>query len=400
MGLWRQKRYAWAVVLGLYVGAAGVHAWRGPLWSQVLLALVLAAGLFLHRRIFFARSHPPAVRAGAQTWAAGLALALLIGTIGLGPRAASPDVWGMFAGAARAGSLFALFNDPLLHLYRNSNLPPLVLAVGALSWLALWRGCERSMPPPAPATPADRSRARAIVRAYGHTSMAHLTLLPDKCYFFTDGGTLVAYGVYARVALALGDPIGPPEDAVNAVHAFREFCILNDWLPAFCLTTAELLPIYTRAGFDALCLGHEGVIDLTGFHLRGNLRKTLRKRYNRLTALGYQMVVCEPTGPPEILAEVRKISDEWLGMARAAEKRFFLAWFDEELVRGERLALVYAPDGTIIAFTTLTPEYQLNEVSIDLMRRRRGVESGVLDFLFVSLLLWLKAKVMIPSTWG
>jgi phosphatidylglycerol lysyltransferase len=222
--------------------------------------------------------------------------------------------------------------------------------------------------------------------------MAHLTLLPDKCYFFTEGGSMAAYAVYGRVALALGDPIGPPDDSAGAIDAFREYCVRNDWLPAFCLTSAELLATYRRAWFGALCLGHEGVIDLASFTLRGNARKTLRKRYNRLTALGYRIQICEPPIQTETLAELRQISDEWLGLARAAEKRFFLAWFDEDLVRAERLALVRAPDGAICAFVSLTPEYQLNELSIDLMRRRRGIESGVMDFLFVSLILWARRQ--------
>lgn len=390
LGVWRRKRYAWTAALGLYLCAAALHSPRG-LASPPFLAAVCLAGLLLaQRRVFIARSQPGAVRAGAVVWAAGAVLAAVAGAGGLAPQTLTSGPAGPAADAARALAMFLFFFDPAPGAAAAQPLHVLLYAGGALAWLLLWHGFERPLPPTAPGAPDERRRARAVVQAYGRTSMAHLALLPDKRYFFTDRGSLIAYAVYGRAALALGDPIGPPEDAAGAVDAFCEYCVQNDWLPAFCLTSAELLGVYRQAGLNALCLGHEGVIDLASFSLRGNARKTLRKRYNRLTAQGYRVQICEPPAPADTLAELRKISDEWLGMARAAEKRFFLSWFDETLLRDERLALVYAPGGSICAFTSLTPEYQLNEISIDLMRRRRGVESGAMDFLFVALLLWAR----------
>jgi hypothetical protein len=36
-----------------------------------------------------------------------------------------------------------------------------------------------------------------------------------------------------RLAIALGDPIGAPEDCLEAIRGFQEFCDRNDWHPAF-----------------------------------------------------------------------------------------------------------------------------------------------------------------------
>ena len=51
---------------------------------------------------------------------------------------------------------------------------------------------------------------------------------------------------------------------------------------------------------------------------------------------------------------------------------------------------VHAPDGSITAFANLVPEYQKNEITIDLMRHHAKVEYGTMDFLFAKMLLWAK----------
>lgn len=244
---------------------------------------------------------------------------------------------------------------------------------------------------PRPASAQERERAREIVHAHGRTSQAHLALLDDKTYHFTPGGSLIAYTVCGRTAVTLGDPIGPVEDAEPAIRGFLEFCRANRWLTAFAMVEADYLEIYHRLGYKSMCLGHEGAVELRSFTLQGNARKTLRKRFNRLTREGYRVEILDPPIRGDILRELRRISDEWMEMTGAEEKRFFLARFDEDYLRQERLALVYTPHGEISAFANVIPEYRRNGLSIDLMRHRRRFESGTMDFLFVSLIFWGQA---------
>jgi uncharacterized protein (TIRG00374 family) len=274
---------------------------------------------------------------------------------------------------------------------------------GLIFWLPMFLGfillrkvktfedvTRRPSPAPGEATSEDRQRARDIVHAHGRTSQSHLALLNDKTYHFTAGGSLVAYTVSGRIAVTLGDPIGPREDAESAIRGFLEFCQQNGWMAVFAMTEADYLEVYRRAGYVSMCLGHEGVVDLSTFTLKGNSHSTLRKRFNRLTREGYRIEVREPPLSDAILRELRQISNEWLAMTRAEEKRFFLARFEEEYIRQERIVLVYDPEGGISAFANLAPEYQRNGLSIDLMRHRQKFESGTMDFLFVSLMFWAR----------
>jgi phosphatidylglycerol lysyltransferase len=94
------------------------------------------------------------------------------------------------------------------------------------------------------------------------------------------------------------------------------------------------------------------------------------------------------------MAELRQVSDEWLAITptNGAEKGFFLGWFDDETMRNCPIAAVHDPQGRITAFANLISEYQLNETTIDLMRHRRVVASGTMDYLVVSLFKWAQEK--------
>lgn len=392
-GLRRKKRTAW-VCVGLAVVTILPYHWvRLPERSAPAL---IGGGLLVwlaaaHGR-YTTPSSPRAVRVGLRTWLQALLGVMLVGTVGLSPEGF--ELESSYRGAVRAAVMFGLFFDPAPQVVSGFKalIANAIYITAAAAWGYLLLMLDSPLPAPPPPGAEKRRKAAQIVREYGRTSQAHLALLEDKRYFFTPGGSVVAFSVCGRVAVTLGDPIGPASDAAEAIALFTDFCARHDWLAAFCLTSSEHLDHYRKFGFRQLCMGHEGIVQLKPFTLRGNSNKTIRKRYNRLTASGYRVEIVDPPIADELLAELRSVSDEWLEMALAAEKRFFLAWFDETYVRNERIAVVRSPSGSVCAFTNLVPEYQLNEISIDLMRRRRQIESGTMDFLFVSLFLWARKQ--------
>jgi phosphatidylglycerol lysyltransferase len=220
-----------------------------------------------------------------------------------------------------------------------------------------------------------------------------MTLFDDKLYWFSTGGTMVAYTLVGRVALVLGDPIGPPEDLPPSIDGYAGFCAINDWLPAFYQTQDDTLQAYLSAGFQSLCIGHEGIVNLATFSLAGGENKNMRTAVNRLTRLGYTAEVIEPPIPSETMRALRQISDVWLTSVHGTEKRFSLGWFDDDYI-GNSLVMVIRSSavGEITAFANIVPEYQRNEVAVDLMRHLPGAEKGSMDFLFVSLIEWARDR--------
>jgi phosphatidylglycerol lysyltransferase len=108
--------------------------------------------------------------------------------------------------------------------------------------------------------------------------------------------------------------------------------------------------------------------------------------------MGFQFAVHEPPISADLLQELRAISDEWLTMMHGSEKRFSLGWFDDDYIRYSPIAAVYTSQGWISAFANLVPEYQRNELTIDLMRRRHEIENGTMEFLFVSMFQWARER--------
>jgi phosphatidylglycerol lysyltransferase len=195
-----------------------------------------------------------------------------------------------------------------------------------------------------------------------------------------------------RIALTLGDPIGPQPDAAGCLADFQRFCTANDWQPAFYQVQPGRLEHYRQAGFQGLCIGQEAIVDVPSFTLAGGENKNLRTAMNRLTRLNHRAEVIPPPISDDLLAEMRQVSDEWLTLVHGTEMRFSLGWFDEAYLRSGAVIVLRDPEGRLEAFANIVPEYQLSEISIDLMRHRRESENGLMDFLFVSLLQWARAQ--------
>jgi phosphatidylglycerol lysyltransferase len=116
----------------------------------------------------------------------------------------------------------------------------------------------------------------------------------------------------------------------------------------------------------------------------------LRTSCNRLERLAYQAIIHQPPLDDGLLVELRRVSDEWLTSMHGSEKRFSLGWFDDDYLLSSIVAAVHSPEGEVVAFANLLPEYQLDEICIDLMRRRSQVEPGTMDVLFVKIIEWAK----------
>jgi len=240
------------------------------------------------------------------------------------------------------------------------------------------------------ATEEERQRARQIIEVYGKTSLSRICLLKDKSYFFSNGGSVIAYVVKGRGAMVLGDPIGPAEDALKAIREFQQFCTKNDWIAAYYQTTADYLEEYAQCGYEILCIGSEAIVELDSFTLDGGENKSLRTAVNKLRRLNYQAVMLEPSISTEYLDELQSISSEWLALMHGTEMRFSVGWFDEEYIRSEHVMICLSPEGEISAFANVLTTSQKKEAGIDLMRRRKNAPNGVMEFLFVSLFEWAR----------
>ncbi|MFN6528963.1 phosphatidylglycerol lysyltransferase domain-containing protein [Nostoc sp. ChiSLP03a] len=392
--LLRCKKIAWLLTIGLLIISIFSHLLKGLDYEESLLSGVLLLQLILMRDYFMAQSDRPSIARGVRVLIGALLFTLAYGTIGFylldgkfsenfNWREAIVQTLAMFFTEDNWGlqpkSQFGEFFANSIYIIAASTI---TYAIVMLLQPVFWRNL---------ATTNERRRVKEIVEQYGCSSLAALTLLNDKSYYFSpSGNSVIAYVPKGRGAIALGDPIGPIEDRKETIIAFQQFCQRNDWYPGFYQTMPDDVELYKSLGFKVLKIGEEAIVDLKSFTLQGKAGKNFRPSISRLTKLGYQIDFYQPPIANDLLHRLKSVSDEWLKMVQGSEKQFSLGWFDEAYLRECEIAVVHNPEGEISAFANIIREYQLNEATIDLMRHRSSLENGTMDFLFISLLQHFK----------
>jgi phosphatidylglycerol lysyltransferase len=391
----RRKRVAWIlteILLGLSILS---HMIKGLDYEESILAGILMIILWRMRDEFHARSDPPSMQQGLRLLLGAFVFTLAYGVSGFFLLDRHYNVnFGFWAALRQTLVMFTEFYDPgLVPVTRFGRFfADSIYIVGAATFTYAGLMLLRPIFVRHPATEEERLQAKKIVEQYGHSSLARFLLFDDKHYFFTAGGSVIGYALSGRTAVSLGDPVGPEADLLPAIQAFSDLCEHNDWQPVFYQTLPNTLKQYETAGFDALCIGHEGIVNLDTFTLEGKAGKALRAPVNKLTKAGYKFILHEPPHHEDLLNELRTISDEWLAGMRGSEKRFSLGWFEDSYIRSSPIAAVHSSEGSISAFANIVTEYQASEVTIDLMRHRHPLENGTMEYLFVNQFLWARAK--------
>ncbi|HEY9830589.1 MAG TPA: phosphatidylglycerol lysyltransferase domain-containing protein [Stenomitos sp.] len=396
--LLRRKRIAWLLTMGLLIVSIISHLLKGLDWEESLLCLVLLIQLLLMRDRFTAQSDRPSIAQGFRILIWALLFTLAYGTAGFFFVDLRHYDYNFTLTDALYQTLAMFFTEDNAGLvpktrYGRFFADSIYLVGGVTLSYALFMLLRPVLLRGEPATPEERQRAKEIVEQYGRSSLAALTLLKDKAYYFSPSGrSVIAYVPKGRGAIALGDPIGPEDDRKEVIIGFQQFCQRNDWHPAFYQTLPDDLELYRSLGFRTIQIGEEAIIDLKTFTLQGKAAKDMRAALNRMKKLGHEVKFYQPPISDQLLQELKPVSDEWLKMTQGSEKQFSLGWFYEDYLRDCEIAVVQAADGQISAFANVIPEYQLNEITIDLMRRRAEVEQGTMDFLFTSMFQYFKER--------
>lgn len=266
--------------------------------------------------------------------------------------------------------------------------------VGATILLLLLTMARLLGPAPKDPKPPGReelSLARQII-SRSPLTLANLALLGDKELLFDDRNAgFVMYGVEGRAWVALGDPVGPPEVARELAWKYREMVERHGGQTVFYEVDTSMLHVYLDMGLTLFKLGENASVPLAAFSLEGADRKGLRYSHRHLTKEGCRFEVIPATNLPERLPELRKISDDWLQDKHTREKRFSLGKFDEQYLLNFPVAVV-KQQGKIVAFANLWMGANNQNLSFDLMRFGSSAPRGVMEFLFIGLMLWGKEQ--------
>jgi phosphatidylglycerol lysyltransferase len=243
--------------------------------------------------------------------------------------------------------------------------------------------------------PLNSQRVQKLLDTYGGNSDSQLIFLNDKdMYIYTDNTgedtVLLQFKTLNNKCLVMGNPSGKKEDFAAAIEQFLAETDRYGYIPVFYEVSEEFAMFLHEFGYDFIKMGEEAHVDLVNFTLSGKKMKSERAVMNRFTKAGYQFEVLTPPFSANLLSELKLVSDEWLGSRR--EKGFSLGFFSEQYLQKGPLALAKDAEGKLAAFANIMPTYTKNEGTIDLMRYRKNVPSGVMDYLFVSLFTYMQEE--------
>ncbi|QNP73127.1 DUF2156 domain-containing protein [Streptomyces roseirectus] len=239
-----------------------------------------------------------------------------------------------------------------------------------------------------PLSPEDEERLRELLERHGERdSLGYFSLRREKSVVWSPTRkAAVAYRVVGGVCLASGDPLGDPEAWPGAIEPWLARARAHGWVPAVMGASEEAGTVYRRHGLDALELGDEAIVEVAEFTLEGRAMRTVRQAYNRVRRAGYSVRVRRHG---EISA------DEMAGLLRRAE-----AWRDGATERGFSMALgrlgdpadgrcvvveCADADGVPRALLSFVP-WGPSGLSLDLMRRDRDSDNGLMEFMVIELL--------------
>jgi len=377
-GLQRRMDAAWHVAVALLIAGVVASLFKGfdyeeaLLLAAILVALRASRGRFTRRAALLEESF-------SLPWTLAITLALAA-SVSLALFSArnveySQQLWWQFAFHA---------NTP--RVFRASVL--VIVLAGAFATWKLIRPAPPELPLPDAAT-LDRARA-AIAQA--DDTNANLALLGDKKLLFANGDAgFVMFQPVGKCWVAMGDPVGPPAVREQLVWEFRNACDRFAAWPVFYQVNAENLPLYLDSGFSLSKLGEEARVELGAFGLEGARRAELRQTHRRALREGCTFEVLPAGEVRARMDELRAISDEWLAAKAIAEKGFSLGCFDADYLANFPCAVV-VNGGRIVAFANLWATGSGSELSVDLMRHANSASRNLMDYLFISAMLWGKER--------
>ena len=241
---------------------------------------------------------------------------------------------------------------------------------------------------------ADQEQLKRIEQIIAGADSIHnnafLAFTGDKRFMFSETGrSLIMFGIKGRAWISVGPAIGQVNEVaglevqfINKARSLRAF-------PSFYgITKTDALRL-EKAGLVKEKLGEKATLSLEGYSFSGRGKRDIRSARNKAVDAGCRFEVMDAEKVLGILPRLRAISDNWLSSNSALEKKFSLGRFDEAYLKSFQIAVVFK-NNEPIAFANLWVKNAV--VAIDMMRYMSPAQPGLMDYLFMEVILWAQEK--------
>ena len=380
-GLWRRRAGAYVLSLALLAAGALFALFKGGDVEEALILATVAVTLY---------PCGPAFTRKSRLLSEPLSLGWLLAVIGVALGAAwlgffcyknvpyTNELWWTFLRKADASRFL-----------RGAAAGALVIA-GLSVWSLLaapklrWRGRPEAV---------DVDRANWVLQnAERPLADAHLALVGDKDLLFSElGSSFLMFRVRGPHWIAMSAPCGLAGERRELMWRFAELADEAGGSAAFYSIGRDYLADMAELGMVARKIGETAIVPISNFTLEGKARAGLCSARNRVEREGGTFEVL-PAGSASVHeAELRAVSDAWLGTQAGAEKSFSLGRFDVAYLDRTLIAVVRKA-GAIVAFANVWTTSDKRELTIDLMRHNAEAPKGVMDYLITHLIEWGRSE--------
>lgn len=378
-GIHQRLDGAWWLTMVLLAAGSLASLLKGLDWEEATVLLVILLFLWRLKARFHRRASLLQLKDAPMAWVLAMvsvvALTMVLTVLTHRHMDYSHELWWQLP-----------FDEHAPRSWRATFLA-VMLSCGYALWLLL------SPAPPKPSLPSREELEKAKPLAFrNRDTLANLALLGDKQILFAEeGDAFIMYQHSGRSTVALGDPVGNPDRFKALAWRFIELCHRHASWPVFYQVTVDHLPLYLDLGLSLAKLGEEARVYLPGFSLEGRKRHDLRNEYRRALKAGARFEIIAAPEVTSHLPRLKEISDWWLSTRAVAEKGFSVGYFHPDYLCHFPCAVVSINE-QIVAFANLWPSCGKDELSIDLMRYGLEAPKGVMDYLFIELMLWGKKE--------
>lgn len=231
---------------------------------------------------------------------------------------------------------------------------------------------------------------RALLARYGGSTMSWMTTWPENKYWFADDGErYVAYQRHAGTVVALTDPVGPPDLLPDTIARFTDGCEAEGLVPCLFSTTRTVADLAAELGWRSAQIAEDTIVDLPQLEFKGKAWQDIRSAINKAGKEGIEFRLVQLDDEPfAVLAQVRAISEEWVGEKGLPEMGFTLGGVEEALDPAVRVGLAVDAEGSVHGVTSWLPVFgagdEIRGWTLDVMRRRPDGFRPVIEFLIAS----------------
>ena len=355
--------------------------------ANLVLSLVLIILLLLARGEFNARVQRASVWKAVGVYAALFGALAIVGwcLVNLFARKVHADDRLVFTVERMLGGVFRFTWGTRPHAPGWVNL--ILGLFGAVALFAALLTLFASQRRAATHTPTEEVRIRALLAGDpSPDSLGYFATRRDKSVVFSPRlDAAVGYRTVAGVCLASGDPIGDRSAWPAAITAWLRHARAYGWSPAVLGASEAAAKAYAAAGLRVREIGDEAILLPREYTLDGAEMRPVRQAVSRIERAGYTARIRRHSElpPDDMRATIRRV-DAWRDTS--TERGFSMALSrlgdpdDGDCVLVEAIDA----DGEVRALLSFVP-WGERGLSLDLMRRDRDGDNGLMEFMVSSL---------------